>query len=239
MKSRRILVETEFRTGDELTLDAPAAHYLLNVLRLRRGDRITLFDGQNREAESKILEAHRRAGCRVRLGEVRSIDRESPLHIHLLQAIARGDRFDQVVQKGVELGVSEITPIATEHTEGGADRAQGRLSRWQDIAVSACAQCGRNRLPIIHEPTPLQAIQPTAGLRMVPVPGAATRLASLDPVARQIELLIGPEGGLGPNDLAWCRRNAFVEVGLGPRVLRTETAGPAVLAILQALHGDG
>lgn len=239
MRRTRIYLDTPFQSASELTLDGSAAHHLLNVLRLRRGDSITLFDGHGQEAEAQILQAHRRNGCHVRVDQVRSINRESPLEIHLLQALARGDRFDMVVQKATELGVQTITPLLTERTERSLPSADKRLRRWREIIVSACGQCGRNHIPVINPPIALTDLTPQADCRLVSAPEAELRLAAVEPSGSAIELLIGPEGGLAPVELDWCSNHGFDRIGLGPRILRTETAGLAAIAALQALHGDG
>ncbi|MDT8438344.1 MAG: 16S rRNA (uracil(1498)-N(3))-methyltransferase [Wenzhouxiangellaceae bacterium] len=238
MRLHRIHLDAELRPERELALDAAAAHHVVSVLRHRRGERLIVFDGHGCEAEAEIVQAHRRHGCRVRIGIVRAVDRESPLRVTLLQALARGDKFDWVVQKATELGVAAIVPVLTERTEVQPSGGETRLERWREIARSACAQSGRNRLPRIDAPCALANLATPAGLALVLDPQAGERLRELPTTAHDITLLVGPEGGLDAAELLACRARGFVPVALGPRVLRTETAGLAALAILQALNGD-
>jgi len=185
--------------------------------------------------------------ARARIHDASPNHAESPLRIVLAQALARGEKMDWVIQKATELGVAAIRPVVTERTEVrlDAERAGRRLAHWQAVATAACEQSGRARVPTIHEPVALAAY--AAG-----VEADAIRFA-LDPdgvsltdamggngvlIATHIHLVIGPEGGLSERDHAQLRAAGFKGLRLGPRILRTETAGLAALAAMQALAGD-
>lgn len=238
MRTIRVYVDASLSAGEERDLDERAAHHVVRVLRRRVGDRIVLFDGRGHEAPAEIVAAHRRQGCRVRIDSVARVDRESPLAIELVQAMARGDKLDLVVQKATELGAAAIRPVLTRRSEVRPAEASRRLERWREIAVNACEQCGRTVLPEIHPPAPLAEVDCRAGLRLAPVPGGERRLADLGPIESSVAVAIGPEGGLDEQDLAVLTARGFEPVTLGPRILRTETAAIAVTAALQCLYGD-
>jgi 16S rRNA (uracil1498-N3)-methyltransferase len=164
---------------------------------------------------------------------------ESPLRITLAQAIARGEKMDWVLQKATELGVEAVVPLLTERTEVklDAERSEKRSAHWRGVVIAACEQCGRARVPAIAAPVTLRdwlAGRATPGWFLDPDAERGLR----DPEPGELTLVVGPEGGLGDRDLASLRAAGFRGLRLGPRILRTETAGVAVLAALQALHGD-
>jgi 16S rRNA (uracil1498-N3)-methyltransferase len=173
-----------------------------------------------------------------------AVERESPLDITLLQGVARGERMDLIVQKATELGISRIVPVLAERSVVRLDARQGGRKRehWQAIAVSACEQCGRNRVPELSEPRGLGdalAVLPAAARCLLSVEGDTTLAAfAANSRGQPIVVLIGPEGGLAPNEERYALANGFVACRLGPRILRTETAGLAALAALQAIAGD-
>ena len=240
MREIRIFDEAELVEGIELTLGERATGHLVRVLRRRVGERFTLFDGRGTEAEAELIEVPRRGSAVARLGAVRAIDRESQLGIELVQALARGEKMDWVVQKAVELGVAAIHPVLTERSEvrpddGGLLRKQ---QRWREIAIGACEQCGRNRLPSITAPVPLSELRVEAGTRLMLDLDRSAPLAGIDRPDGGVALAIGPEGGFGERDRVELHAAGFRAVRLGPRVLRTETAGPAAIAVLQTLFGD-
>lgn len=246
MREIRTYIDARLAEGEALTLDERAAGHVVRVLRRRIGDRITLFDGRGTEAEAELIEIERRGPCRVRIGSVTAVDRESPLRTELVQAVARGEKMDWIVQKATELGVTSIRPVFTERSEV---RAEGKAllrkqARWEEIAIGACEQSGRNVLPLIHAPVALAEVATEAELRLMLDPDGATALAGVVAGAElkagraSIALAIGPEGGLGDQDRELLRRSGYAAVTLGPRVLRTETAGLAAIAVLQCLRGD-
>jgi len=237
MREIRIHVDAELAAGAEHTLDARAAGHVARVLRRRPGDGLTLFDGRGREARAVIVEATRRGPVRVRVEAVADVDRESPLRIELVQGLARGERMDWVVQKAVELGVDAIHPVWMQRSEARTAAGAGRVRRWREIVAAACEQSGRTRLPALGEPCPVEDLELRAACRLALQPGARGGLAGRAP-GNAVALAVGPEGGLDERDLDALAGLGFEPVAFGPRVLRTETAGVAAIAALQALYGD-
>jgi 16S rRNA (uracil1498-N3)-methyltransferase len=177
------------------------------------------------------------------VGEPRTVDRESPIAIVLAQGISSGERMDYTVQKAVELGIRSIQPLSTERSvvRLSAERAAKRVAHWQGVAIAACEQCGRNRVPEVLPVaayTRWLASTPIDALRLTLSPGASLRLQALQRSAPHIVLLVGPEGGLAPRELQDAEAAGFASVRLGPRVLRTETAALAAIAAMQTLWGD-
>lgn len=222
-------------------LPAAAAHHALRVLRLSVGDDVTLFNGEGGEYPGRIAEAGR--AVRVQLGDWHAVERESPLDMTLAQALPSGDKMDFVVQKAVELGVARIQPLlaARSVVRLSGERAARRVEHLRQVAISACEQCGRNRLPEIAPILDLrqwlgQLAQDNEIWRLLLSPQGGRRPREL--AGRRFLLLVGPEGGLDKEEAAAARLAGFADLSLGPRILRTETAGPAALAALGALHGD-
>ncbi|MGQ3056673.1 MAG: 16S rRNA (uracil(1498)-N(3))-methyltransferase [Nevskia sp.] len=237
----RIFVATALTAGAELDLPDEAARHVAQVLRMRAGEALTLFDGSGGEYAAVIVEAGRR-DVRVRIDQHHAVDRESRLDVTLAQCVSKGDRMDYTIQKAVELGVSRIVPLLSERSvvKLDAERWDKKLEHWRGVAVSACEQSGRTRVPEIVAVQKLDAwlAVPAEGrLRLVLAPTESVSLRTLD-AAATIALLIGPEGGLSDAEIAAARRAGCIGIGLGPRVLRTETAGVATLAALQVLWGD-
>jgi 16S rRNA (uracil1498-N3)-methyltransferase len=228
------------RPGHEAELAADASHHVLKVLRLRVGDSLVVFDGAGNEFAAEIASTTR-SRVAVRLFDPRTPIAESPLRITLLQAISRSDRMDLTLQKATELGVHAIVPLLATRSvvRLDAEQAERKLQHWRSIVINACEQCGRGTLPLLHPPEPLAE-------RLLR-PSSATRRLLLDPSGgsgfsresvTDIELLVGPEGGFEPDEVALAVQAGFVATRLGPRILRTETAAIASLAILLALNGD-
>jgi 16S rRNA (uracil1498-N3)-methyltransferase len=243
MRIPRIYVPQTLRPGREVELPVQAGEHVARVLRLDRGHPLRLFDGSGDEYEAELASlAKRQVTARV-LESTAAEDRESPLRITLAQGIARGEKMDWILQKATELGVARIVPIVTDRTEVklDAERAERRVAHWEAVVASACEQCGRTRLPQVYEPMKLSdwagALDDTAGLRLALDPDG--ELAPRDlPSSTQATLAVGPEGGLSDHDLAILKAAGFLGLRLGPRILRTETAGLAALAALQVLLGD-
>ncbi len=228
--------------GAEIALPDAAAHHAARVLRLAAGDAVTLFGGDDGEFAARILRIESR-GVRVQIGPATAADRESPLAVTLVQGLAAADRMDYAIQKAVELGAHAIQPVATARsvTRLDAGRAAKRTLHWRQIVIAACEQCGRNRLPQMHSLLGFDAWLATpseATLRLLLAPEGELTVASLTPPGGPIEILVGPEGGLTPDENAAALRRGFRALRLGPRVLRTDTAGPALLAALNARWGD-
>ncbi len=240
MRAPRLFVETALATGAAIELKDETLHYARNVLRLDVGAPLLLFNGEGPQFEATVTAAGKRS-LTLAVGADTGAARDTALPVHLGIGLARGERMDWVVQKCTELGVATITPLALARCNAkfDQDRGDNRLRHWRQVAISACEQCGRNRLPLIEEPMPLErwlAMRTGA-------PGLVLHTAESNPLARgdapaQLRLLVGPEGGLEDNEFAQARAAGFTPWSLGPRVLRTETAPVAALAILQYVWGD-
>lgn len=239
MRVPRVYLPELPRSGP-VELTGPPHHYLVNVLRLEPGRPLIVFDGKGREGEAVLTSAGKRAGV-IEVQSCREISRESPLPTHLAVGVSRGERFDWVLQKATELGVTAITPLWTERTEVKlkGDRLEKKFEHWQQILVSACEQCQRNQLPQLQSTQPLAEFvnKQDSSLRLILHPGGAKTLGELlRPEA--LTLLIGPEGGLSDTETELALNNGYNPISLGPRILRTETAPLAVLACAQLLWGD-
>lgn len=241
MRLTRIYHSTSLTAGDRAELSNSAANHVTRVLRLSVGAPLILFNGEGGEFPATI-EILDRKSVTVRLGEFNPRERESPLTIWLAQGISRGERMDYTVQKAVEMGVSRIIPVFTEHcgVQLDEERIKKRLRHWQGVAISACEQCGRNRIPHIAPPAKLSEwlMEPVNGLRLVLDPDAEYSLPQIPSPNGRITLLVGPEGGLSAQELELAKQAGHVGLRLGPRILRTETAAVAALAAAQALWGD-
>lgn len=238
MRVPRAFVGAELAEGAEIALDERAAHRLVRVLRKRRGDVVELFDGAGRVADAEIVEAHRRQGCRVRIRRVEARNVESPLTVELVQAMAKGEKMDWVVQKATELGVAAFRPVVTRRSEVRPDGARRRMARWREIAIAACEQSGRSVLPALHPPVALDALSPDARTRAVLSPTARAGLHELAIDDGALCIAVGPEGGFDASELDGLAAAGFRAVAFGPRVLRTETAAVSALAVAQARFGD-
>lgn len=224
----------------QVSLPSAVTHHIDRVLRLSEGDAVTLFDGRGSEFSARLVRNGRQ--FEARLAEASSPVRESPLQVTLLQCLAASDKMDWVVQKAVELGAARVQPVASRRAvlKLTGERAQRRVDHWQQIAVSACEQCGRNRVPAVEPVLSLpQALALAQGQKLLlhPEGGRSLRQLSLD-AGLPVAVLIGPEGGFDGEELAAAAAAGFSSLTLGPRVLRTETAGAAVLSALNALIGD-
>ena len=244
MRTIRIHAELPLQTGAELALPAQAAEHVARVLRLNAGDPLTLFNGDGNDYEASIVAIGKRE-VMVRIASRQMPNNESPLPLTLAQGVARGDKMDLIVQKATELGVVRIVPLLTERSEVKLDaaRAEKRLAHWRAVAASACEQSGRARVPVGAPALPLSAwldcLVEDGALRLALLPEATRASRELRFSGSGGVLVVGPEGGLGERDTAALRAGGFDGLRLGPRILRTETAGLAALAALQALHGDG
>ncbi len=243
MRLIRVHVEEPLARGARVAMRGPAAAHVRRVLRLEAGDAVTLFNGDGADYPSRISALSRNA-VEIEVLGTAPARAESPLTLALVQGIARGERMDLVVQKATELGVAAIQPVATARSVVKLDvenRAR-KAAHWRGIAVAACEQCGRAKLPVLAEPRTLASWlqQPAAAraLRFQLAPDAPTSLAQAAAGARSVELLVGPEGGLEPAERVAAESAGYRACRLGPRILRSETAALAALAILQAVAGD-
>lgn len=242
MPRPRIYTPEALRTGTTQQLPDSAATHVTRVLRLAAGDPITLFDGTGTDYDA-VLRVVARSGVSAEVGAGRPVDRESPLAVTLLQGVSRGPRMDTVVQKATELGVRTLQPVLAGRSvvRLDAERGEARLAHWQRIVISACEQCGRSILPEVLPPRSLdEALAAlsagTVGLTLDPR-GAGT-IGELLGSATRVALAIGPEGGFTDDEIQTLTAAGFRGLRLGPRILRTETAPLAALAILQFARGD-
>lgn len=243
MSTRRLFCPVEISADTTLSLDGERAHYVGRVLRLKPGNTVVVFDGRGGEYPATVGLISKN-GLELEVGEHDPREAESPLDLHLVQAISRGDRMDITVQKATELGVRHISPVLSERSVVRLDaaRAARRLAHWRAIATSACEQCGRNRIPQIDSPVRLpEWLRDTPGeseSRVVLQPGSSRSLEGIAPDSGEITILVGPEGGFSEAELELVGSAGFAAASLGPRVLRTETAAIAAIAILQSRLGD-
>jgi 16S rRNA (uracil1498-N3)-methyltransferase len=235
----RIYVPAALAENQLIALDADAARHVAQVLRMKTGEPLTVFNGEGGEFEAAIAAIERRA-VQLRIGSRVEVDRESKLSITLAQCVSKGERMDYTIQKAVELGVAAIVPLLSGRSvvRLDAERWDKKLDHWRGIVVSASEQSGRTRLPELAAVQKLERWleTPPPGERLVLAPGGGALRER--PAAAIATLLIGPEGGLSESEILLAERAGFRRIGLGPRVLRTETAGVAANAMLQTLWGD-
>lgn len=238
----RLYIPQTLTPGDTLTVSGQSAHHVMHVLRLRAGTVIRVFDGNGHEHDATLQEIGR-SDIRVKIGEAIDGAAEPALKITLAQGIARNDRMDLILQKAVELGISEIQPLwmqrSQSHLKG--ERLARRVQHWQGIIISACEQCGRATLPLLSEPLAYNdwvSAQAEGNLRLMLRPDSELTLKDLDTPKGPVTLLVGPEGGMNTSEQQLASDNNFKGVRLGPRILRTETAALAALTGIQTLWGD-
>ena len=237
----RFYTEAALRAGGVSLLPEDAAHHAVHVLRLRPGEEVVLFNGRGGEYAGRIA-AVDRLRVSVDLLEHRRLERESPLAVTLVQGVSAGEKMDFTVQKATELGVAALQPVLAARSTGriSGERAALKRAHWQRVAVAACEQCGRNRIPEVLPVVPraqLCAAAPAPGTRLLlsPLATLGLRAAKLEGA---VALAAGPEAGFTAEEEALLAATGFLPVRLGPRVLRTETAALAALAALNALAGD-
>jgi 16S rRNA (uracil1498-N3)-methyltransferase len=241
MRLTRVFVDQPLQSGKGVGLPEQSGLHLTRVLRLDAGAAVTLFDGHGGEYAGTLERDGKKFWARV--GAHDPVERESPLRITLLQGVARGERMDLIVQKATELGVVRIVPVLAERSVVKVDSTQAERKRdhWQAIAIAACEQCGRNRVPVVAAPARLgDALDALPGntMRCILAADGGSPLTAVRADGRDIVLLIGPEGGLADDERRFARLREFEAYRMGPRILRTETAGLTALATLQAILGD-
>lgn len=241
MKEVRIYQVGEYTSGQSVELSPEAGQHVAVVLRMQVGESITLFNGMNCEFQATITMVKKKQVI-VSVNSAQEINRESPLVINLGQAISKGERMEWAMQKSVELGVASITPLITERCVVKLDkeRMAKKVQQWQAIAIAACEQCGRNQVPLIHNPMPLeQFMQQAQGeLKLVLHTQGNKNWRDYLTTQREMALIIGPEGGLTDAEVSLALQYHFQPLSLGPRILRTETAAISALSVLQAVSGD-
>ena len=242
MRLTRVFVDQPLAPGMRVTLPESAATHLVRVLRLREGEACVLFNGDGHDYDAVLASASKR-GVDAEVGAARAIDNESPLRIVLLQGIARGEKMDLILQKATELGVSAIAPVFADRTEVRLDgeRLDKRMAHWRSVVASACEQSGRARIP---ELLPARGLGEAAtaldadALKLTLDPQGEHRFETLARPSGSVVIGIGPEGGWSAKDRELLAQHGFTGLRLGPRVLRTETAGLAAIAAMQARFGD-
>ena len=241
MRISRLYTDSPLQPDQATDLDASAGHYVFRVLKLRAGDPLVLFNGDGHDYAAELL-SNRRDRVELLVTARLPAVPESPLGITLAQAIGKGDRMDLALQKATELGVAGIQPLFTERTEVRIEgtRLEKRLEHWRRVMISACEQCGRAVVPQLYPPLALPEwlADGSRPRTLALVPGAGQPLAGALQKVEPTALLVGPEGGLSEQEVRQLQLAGVMPVSFGPRVLRTETAGPAAIAVLQASWGD-
>jgi 16S rRNA (uracil1498-N3)-methyltransferase len=242
MRLTRVHVSEPLTSGRRHTIEGDAANHIARVLRLEPGAPLTVFDGRGGEYSARI-ESLRKNAVIIEVQERSPTSRESSLSLTLAQGVSRGERMDWVVQKATELGVTAIVPVLTERTVVKLDARQSerKLTHWQGIAVAACEQSGRDKLPDIVAPLALHDFLRGIDLqttRLLLSPTGTQRVTDLKAPERKVIVLIGPEGGLAETEQRAAIGAGFLAVRMGPRILRTETAAVAALTLLQHQFGD-
>jgi len=235
----RFYLDAPLRAGSSIHLPEDSAHHAVHVLRVRSGDQITLFNGRGGEFAARVAAIERRR-ILVDVLEHHALERESALKVTLVQGISSGERMEFTIRKAVELGVALIQPVlaAGSVARPKGERAASRQAHWQRIAISACEQCGRNRIPVVHPLMPAaDYVDRGPGTKVLLSPRSELAFSRVK-FAEAIALAAGPESGFNADEEAAFLASGFVPVKLGPRVLRTETAALAALAALNALKGD-
>ncbi|WP_164503501.1 16S rRNA (uracil(1498)-N(3))-methyltransferase [Pleionea sediminis] len=241
MRLNRVFVDDELAENKLVSLPSDVVRHLITVLKMKEGESLIVFNGDGFSYHATIDSINKRE-VKVSIDRQESSNNESPLKLHLYQAVARGDKMDFTIQKSVELGVTEITPIFTERcgVKLSTDRLEKKLNHWQKVIISACEQCGRNQLPKLNRPKSLPELVGDSEVdefMLILNPHSGKRIAELER-STHFSLVIGPEGGLTDDEVSAFEKNGCSSVKLGPRILRTETAGLAVIAIMQSIFGD-
>ncbi|MFC3092677.1 16S rRNA (uracil(1498)-N(3))-methyltransferase [Alteromonas sediminis] len=242
MRIPRFFHPDQLSVDTDVALSPDALHHCVNVLRLRVGANLILFDGTGKEFVGEIIQSEKRRVI-VALNTEIALDPQSPLTLHLAQGVSKGDRMEWVLQKATELGVTDITPVITERCNVKLDesRWQKKHEQWKKVVIGACEQSGRNTLPVLHPVTALTDFlaQSTTQNRLILTPDAEQTFNNLQTTARDgFRLIIGPEGGLSDLETNQAREKGYQPMRFGPRILRTETAAIASIATLQSRFGD-
>jgi len=246
MRNPRIYQNTPLAVNETITLNEDAFGHTVRVLRLKEGDTVTLFNGQENQGKYGDFQCEltqvTKKSAQVIIKSFTEKNIESPLNIHLGQGVSRGDRMDFTLQKSVELGVNTITPLFTERcgVKLTGERLQKKIDQWQKIVISACEQSGRCIVPVVKPALHLSdwLAQKTSALKLNLHPKAQHSIMNLPQDNDRVRLLIGPEGGLNDDEIIQANGSGFIDVLLGPRVLRTETAALTAITALQCRYGD-
>jgi len=239
MRIPRIFIDQPLGEHQQIELSRETSHYLSRVLRLPVDAQLRIFNGQGGEYQARISTASKHA-MSLAIGEFDATDNRSPLHIHLGISLSKGERMDFVIQKATELGVTEISLLNSERTEVKlkGDRLEKRVEHWRKVSISACEQCGSNRVPVIHPPVNLDQWldKRDEPIKLIMQPGTNQPFQQSKPAT--VALLVGPEGGFSELEVSSANATGFDSISLGPRILRTETAPLVAISILQHHWGD-
>ncbi|MCA6219582.1 16S rRNA (uracil(1498)-N(3))-methyltransferase [Photorhabdus antumapuensis] len=241
MRIPRIYHPELLSSNTEIYLSDEAANHVGRALRMSHGQQLQLFDGSNQIFNAQITEASKKS-VKVHINNSELADNESPLNLHLGQVISRGEKMEFTIQKSVELGVNIITPLISERcgVKLDGERLAKKLQQWQKIAIAACEQCCRNRIPEIRPVMQLEhwCAENDGSLKLNLHPRASQSINTLPLPVEKVRLLIGPEGGLSIDEIAMTANYQFTDILLGPRVLRTETTALTAITALQVRFGD-
>lgn len=237
----RFFVDLPLTAGMQLELPETAARHV-QVLRMQPGEALVLFNGQGGEFAATVLKMGKRS-VEVEIGAHDAVERESPLQLTIVQALSAAERMDYTVQKSAELGVTAIQPIISEYCQSrySGERAEKRIAHWQAVAISACEQCGRTRIPQILPILKYEdflSSAPAADLKVLLSPDGAIHHSNLPAQVRSVCVLIGAEGGFSLREESDAVAAGFIPLILGPRIFRTETVAPVIAGLLQARYGD-
>ncbi|MDP3559670.1 MAG: 16S rRNA (uracil(1498)-N(3))-methyltransferase [Legionellaceae bacterium] len=243
MRIIRIFQDGDYALSDRVLLSARAAHHVAVVLRMKPGEKLVLFSGNDQEFDAEIVELSSKKVW-VQILTAKKISRESSQNIHLVQALSKQDSFEWLLQKSVELGVNSITPVIADHSvvrwEG--PRLEKKMQQWQGIIIGACEQCGRNVVPVLHAPRTLSAyiadpMRSAVFYALIPQVAFTWKTYIAD-VAENKVLFVGPEGGWSAAEIKAFECFGAKPLSLGPRILRTETAALVGISLFQALFED-
>lgn len=239
MRIPRLFVDALLGAGTNIRLGGAEAHYLRHVLRCRPGSRLILFNGQGGEYSARMIATDRHSAD-VQIEAYTAVERESALNVHLGVGIVKRDAMDTAIQKATELGATEISPLISGFTDIPKKSLTAKHNHWLQVIRSACEQCERNRPPILNQPLSLNdwLEASNADLKLVAHPAGTTTMDQLPAVLNSIALLTGPEGGLSDAEISRCQAHGFLTIGLGPRILRADTAPTVLLTLVQARFGD-
>lgn len=241
MATTRIYIDLDLTVQKQLELPEVAGNHVGRVLRMRTSDPLILFNGKGGQFNAKIISVNR-AKVKVEISAFSDEERESSIQIELGQSLSKGEKMDFTIQKAVELGISKITPLITSYSNVRLDenKLEKKLEHWRKVIISACEQCGRNTLPELANISKIDdwMTHTKADLKLLLAPDAESSLSDLDEKPETICVVIGPEGGLSRSENRSLENNGFIGIRLGPRILRTETAGLTAVAALQNQFGD-
>ena len=238
MRISRIFVEQPLVSGQQIQISHPRAHYITHVLRLKPGDRLSVFNGLGGEFSASILSIARNR-VTILPETFDPINRQSSLDVELGLAITKNDAMDTAIQKATELGVMSIQPLICSRTPVRHRQLASKLDHWRKIVISACEQCGLNLAPVVNPVLPLEQWFPVAAdLCLIASPGARGSIATIEGVHEQVAIAIGPEGGFTSDEINLASASNFLAINIGPRIQRSDTAAATMIAIAQSRWGD-